>query len=128
MYKLSKEETARRDEIIEDLKEQKEKMEAEWAKVVSAVAAFNTTVAAYNAELGTAQTFVDDIVGQMEDYMNDKSEKWTDGDKGQAYDAWKSEWEGVDLSEIAAFELDEHTASDAADHHETLENLPDRPE
>ena len=125
MNKLSKEDIARRDEIMEDLENQKEIIEAEWLKVTSAAAVYNAAVGRYNEHVAEATSFADDMVNAMEDYISEKSEKWADGDKGQAYDSWKSEWESVDLTEIDLFEP-EHDVQ--FDHKETLENLPDRPE
>lgn len=53
-----------------------------------------------------------DIAGEIRGYMEDRSEKWLEGDKGQAYESWASAFEQIDGgSDSMSFEdwLDEPT-------------------
>ena len=49
---------------------------------------------------------VNESVGEMESYYDDRSEKWQDGDRGEAYSEWISEWKYVVyLSEESCIEI-----------------------
>lgn len=80
-------------------------------------------IEAYNAALSEARDFIEDAVGKMEDYVEDKSENWGDSDTGTAYMDWKSEWEGMDLENLVRPDLIEFDYPHADD----LENLPTEP-
>ena len=40
-----------------------------------------------------AQEFAQEIIGAQDDYYDNRSEKWQEGDRGQAYDEWRTEWD-----------------------------------
>lgn len=40
-----------------------------------------------------AKEFVGDIHSEMDSYFEDKSEKWQEGDNGQQYDSWRTQWD-----------------------------------
>lgn len=130
MKKLSKTESAKRDELVEELRTNagkvedainvfNEKMKAEFQSVVSAIEAYNEAVK-------RADEFREDIENQQSEYIGERSEKWADSDAGQAYESWHGEWETA-LDEA---ECDEPTDIEAPSFEaaDVLENLPESPE
>lgn len=86
-----------------------------WTPVESAVAA-------YNALVQEANSFKEQIAADQQSFMDDKSEKWQEGDAGQAYQQWMDSW-SEDIEEVsleAPSEVDQPEL-EAAD---TLEGLP----
>ena len=83
-----------------------------WEALEAAIEAYNDGVEAaweplsdaqadYNEIVNEAGEWKTDVVTSIDDYMADKSEKWKEGDRGQAYEAWKSALEDdFELSEI----------------------------
>jgi hypothetical protein len=60
-----------------------------------------------NEALSKCRDFRDEIVGEMDEYMADRSEKWTESDAGEAYSGWKDEWENFELDDIEPAEIAE---------------------
>lgn len=50
-------------------------------------------IIAYNAALQALNEFRAQVVDDIETFINDKSEKWQEGDAGQAHQAWRDAWE-----------------------------------
>lgn len=40
-----------------------------------------------------SKEFAEEIIGAQDDYYDNRSEKWQEGDRGQAYDEWRTEWD-----------------------------------
>ncbi len=47
-------------------------------------------IKALQAEMEEISTIIEEIAQEAQDYYDDKSEGWQEGDKGQEYDAWIS--------------------------------------
>ena len=106
-------------------------------QVTAAVGAFNKAVedaqqsvtealAAYNAVLENTCGFAEQIVADMQESYDGRSEKWQESERGQAYKDWLDEWCGLCLDEIEIDfpdDLDEPDLSAA----ETLDDLPEKP-
>jgi uncharacterized protein YukE len=125
MKKLSKRDLERRTEVLAKL-QAAEKQIDEAIVVVNSVIdeKVNAAITRYNEAVSELESLRDDIVAEMESYVGDRSEKWQEGDAGQAYEEWKSEWEGLDVSEldmIEALELPD------TPHAAELEALPSEP-
>ena len=97
MTKLSKKDLTLKQEHANKLTETYEKldaavstfnaaMEEAWEKVQEALDEHNTAIESANEWRG-------DIAQQMQDYYDNRSEKWQESDKGSEYEQWKSEWE-----------------------------------
>jgi len=56
-----------------------------------------------------AHGVIEDITNEMDSYYDDRSEKWQEGDNGQAYQEWKNEVEQVrdDMDEDFTYEITE---------------------
>ena len=103
MNKLSKEQLTARDTLCEALRTShaaltealeafNNVMDQAWPGAEEALADYNHLVAQANAWLG-------EIAGEMQEYMDERSEKWQESERGQAYDGWRQEFED-ELEEI----------------------------
>ena len=90
----------------------------EWDKVKDALAKYNETVA-------DADGFRDSVASAARDFFDGKSERWQEGEKGQAAAEFADTWE-VEMSEA---ELDDPEPVDAPDFAEidAFEQLPMEP-
>jgi hypothetical protein len=97
MKKLTKEQLKERDGHIDALSEG-------FAELERAISAFNTAQDAaweavdvalgeYNEAVTAANAFQSDVAASIEDYVSERSEKWQEGDRADAYDSWKTAWE-----------------------------------
>lgn len=127
-FKLNKDEKARRDQLVKDLQEHVSKLEDavnvyndETAKLRAPV---ETALAAYNEIAEQARGFAEDIANQADSDISDKSEKWQEGERGQAATEWKDAWEGIDISEVEV-EWPEDLTIEAPSHADDLEQLPE---
>lgn len=57
-------------------------------------------IEAYNAAVEAAKEWRDEQVGEMEQYIDERSEKWEEGEAGQRYTAWKQEYEYLELERV----------------------------
>lgn len=107
MTKLSKEQKAERDSIINALNDTKDAL-------VNAVADYNdalherwravqSALEDYNDNVMRASDWCEGVSQEIQDFINDHSKSWIDGDKGQAVDAWRGQFEnhGIDEAEIS---------------------------
>jgi len=103
-----------------------EQLVEDFAAVELAIAKFNEDAAnafaavevardAYTDALGAAAAFVEDVRSDAQSYFDDRSEKWQEGEAGEAYQEWLDELDAVHLD---AAEIDEPAEVE----------LPDRPE
>lgn len=97
MKKLDKSQEKRWSELAKTLEGKRQALE-------SAVEAFNGEVVQLwepvkqaleelNERLQEAEEFREEIHGDMDAYFGERSEKWQEGDIGQAYQEWQSSWE-----------------------------------
>jgi hypothetical protein len=80
-----------------------------------------SAIGAYNDALANASTFRDEIVGDMELYADDRSEKWHESEAGETYQSWKGEWEGIDFSEL---DVPDTIDDPSPSHRDDLDALP----
>jgi hypothetical protein len=103
-FKLTKDQTAAKAELAAAI-------EKAWAAVEDAVGVFNDSVsqakevltaqvAAFNDVAGQVATFTAEIAGRADEDISGRSEKWQEGDAGQAAIEWKDEWENFDADGI----------------------------
>lgn len=131
--KLNKDEIRQRDAYVAELRKVADLLE-------DAVRVFNEELEAarvkmrgaiddYNETLTAARGFAEDIASRLSDEIDEKSEKWQEGEKGEAAVAFKDEWEGVSLEEIdpdnvLPGDMEDIDLEDA----DTFEALPIEPE
>lgn len=128
--KLSKSEENRLDKFIEQLGALKQRIDDGKSeleqKIQELVDEFNEElIKPYNDVLQEAYDFVEDIGSDRRSEYDDKSERWQEGDRGQAASEWVDSWENAvydleQVDELRAPSIDDH---EVGDHVETLENL-----
>lgn len=124
MKELSKERMAQRDKFVEELHAIELELDTADTVVLNSIEAANATIDKYNAKLREVETWRDEITADMENYYDEKSEKWQEGDAGSEYSEWKDEWNGFDTSELDKIE---ELNIVAVDHANQLEALPITP-
>ena len=127
-FKLSKEERERREEIASKLREQAEKVAGAVSAMNDAMTAareiVEAEVEAYNAIVSEAEEFAQDVASQADEAISEKSEKWQEGERGQAAEQWKGEWEGLQFDELSVDTLGDIDWDDPT-HADDLESAPD---
>jgi hypothetical protein len=130
-FKLDKGEIARRDGYANDLRETASKLEdavREYNEAVMTLRApIETLLAEYNEKLEEARGFAEDIATTAEGAFDDKSEKWQEGDKGQAVAEWKDAWTSIELEPMEIV-WPEDLEDPELEHAFMLEALPVEPE
>lgn len=70
----------------------------------------------FNEQVQIASDTVDDIISDIHDYMDAKSEKWLESEKAEAYQEWLLAWQEIQLTitdfEIPEPEIDVNTAKE----------------
>ena len=115
MKNLSKSDYARRDEIIDKFRNVEGAIDDAYEAIVASITKYNDELLpAYNEVVAEAQGWVADIASSIEEFMSNKSDKWLEGERGQAYGEWLSEWQSFELEELAPFDLPEQPDSSHA--------------
>jgi methyl-accepting chemotaxis protein len=114
MKRLSQDQLAIRDDLSKRLREIAD-------EIKEAVDDANTVIDKYNQILADVEEFRGEVVGEMETYIDDNSEKWRDSEAGSNYQDWKSRFEMLDLTELHQIEVPKTVVDD-------LDELPDEPE
>ena len=124
-FKLTKHDAARRAEHVEKLTEAAAKLEDDVfnAGFEQLRGPLTAALAEYNSVLAEARGFAEDIASQADSELDEKSERWRDGDRGQAAVAFKDEWEGLALDELE-LELPDEARLPDEDHAAVLEGAP----
>ena len=112
MKRLSKAQETSVDDLIGDVRDNERKLVEAHAEMSAAVDNYNDAVAEYNAAATAVQEFRDEVVGDMEAYRDDRSERWQEGDAGQAYQAWIDEWQGLEAEGVEVAECPDDPSSD----------------
>jgi len=126
MKKLTKNHLLVRDDLSEKLKDSLAEIILQRGKIEDEVKVMNEKITSYNELLVEVENWRDDIVGEMEDYIGERSEKWSETDAANYYDDWKSEFENLDTSPLD--EVEEPDYGEDASHSDDLEALPEQPE
>lgn len=90
-----------------------------WAEVESALGDYNEAVEAIDE-------YHQNVQAEIQDYIDDRSDAWREGERGQAYETWAAEW-----NEAAFYTVDidcpDPIESPEMNHADDLESLPDAP-
>lgn len=127
-FKLTKAETAQRDDLVANLEIAGGILHAAIAEYNEAIAAAaekaNEAIAAYNEKLADAFNFREELVSRLMDEFDGRSEGWQAGDKGTAATEFMGAWDDVDLEPIEDVEAEPIDDLDLP-HRDGLENAPD---
>lgn len=86
-----------------------------WQKVEDAEAKYNTVVQ-------EANEWRENIASEIEEFIQEKSDKWQEGDKGQAYVEWHTQYDAIELQDVD-LERPESLSLDDGDQADILEEL-----
>lgn len=125
MKQLSRDQKKQRDELVAALNAKASALGEAWASFEAAHEHLALAVDQYNGAVGDAETFRDDIAQEMQDYWDERSERWQEGEAGLAYEAWIDAWTGADLEMIDCPELPDEPETAHAD---ALDELPEEVE
>ena len=92
-----------------------EAMQNQWEAVDAAMNAYNDVAV-------EATTWQENVASDIQDYIDSRSDKWQESERGQAYLAWQGEYESSDLEDITIDQPDSLELS-TGDQAETLEAL-----
>jgi hypothetical protein len=128
-FTLSKKDTERRNELIDKIISALHDLEKQITVHNEVVADQYQLVAdalsVYNEALIEARDWVAEVATQAASEWDDKSERWQDGEKGQAAREWISAWEEFAPEEIELGYVAEIDISDADNAADMLEQLPE---
>lgn len=82
-------------------------------------------VDAYNEKLIAAREWAQGIADDAQNYIDEKSEKWQEGDKGQQVIAFAESWREFSPEEIELDKPEELSLDDIEQHSEELDQLPE---
>lgn len=127
-FKLSKAEIASRDRLAKAVEEKADALRAEIDGYNVAVAEAWEKVAdaelAYKAALGDVRSFVEKVHADRQAEYDEKSERWQEGERGEAAAAWLAEWEQPDLDDVE-LEEPEPVGEPDLEHADVLSGLPE---
>jgi chromosome segregation ATPase len=81
---------------------------------------------ALNAKIHEVKEWTVDLASDMQNYHDEKSERWQEGENGQNYSSWKDGYENLDTDDVE-IEFPEDLEVPACAVADDLENLPDEP-
>lgn len=129
--KLSKDQEMRLSGIVDDLRERSNKLDQAVMEFNNArnelLAKVNTAIEEYNESLGEARELRDEVTGDAEMAIAEKSEKWQESEKGQAAESWKDTWGDLELDDAEISEPDEIDMPSTS-HADDLEQTPSESE
>lgn len=88
---------------------------------------FGEAIEKINSSQDKLKDHIDSIVTQQEEYYEEKGEKWQGTDPGEAYLAWKEEYENLSSSLDEEHETDSIDFDELLGHVKTAEELNSEP-
>ncbi len=113
MKKLTKEMETQRAELITRLETALEAVEDSRGKVEDAVLEYNGKIDELNTALLEANEFVTQVTDAMQEYIDEKSEKWAEGEAGSAYVEWMDTWQNIELTDAERIDVPEPLEGEA---------------
>jgi hypothetical protein len=127
-FRLSKDELKTRDEHASKLgrlaTEIETAMEAYNSATEAPRAEVEKAIEVYNEAASEARDFVEGVAARIQEEMDERSDRWREGDKGEAAAAWLSEWEALSINDIE-IELPQGLNFEDPDHAGQLEQAPE---
>jgi uncharacterized protein YukE len=123
MKSLSKSDLARKQKLVEEYQEFAEEVSNAHSAYEDAVRVLNEKIDALNEHLETMNAFAQDIGNEIESYMDERSDKWREGDMCTAYEDWLQQWQEAEnnlqsVDHVESADIDLPGTDD-------FENLPD---
>jgi hypothetical protein len=117
MKRLSKDQKQQRADLVTRLNDAAEAVRVALAAVNADIAGkLDPAIENYNLAVSVVEAFRDKIINELEHYASDRSDRWQHSERGQSHEAWKQEWEGLDITALDAFdEIDEPEMAHASE-------------
>ena len=104
MKSIGKAHLKSRDEHIETLESARGQLDeaiTEYNKITQdAFDALESKVQALTDAVSDAKTFTEEVSSDIQSYMDERSDKWHEGEKGQQFDEWRTQWEQFEFGEV----------------------------
>jgi hypothetical protein len=130
--KLSRAEERLRGELVEELAAAGKLVTYRFTELLSKLEAapedLNEAIRAYNVARLKAEVFVSGLAETFRDSYDEKSERWQEGDAGQAADSFISDWESFDTHAIPEVVILMPELEEKPCHAEALRDLPSESE
>jgi predicted nuclease with TOPRIM domain len=126
-FKMTKAQLKERDGFSKGLNDAAEQVKEKVEAANAALAELRTAVEEYDAKLESAKEFVDAIATEAQDAYDEKSEKWQEGEKGDAVSSWIDELQSADIPDALEITIPEDIGEPTMDHADTLDGLSEEP-
>lgn len=104
MKRLSKQQVKTKADLVERLRKTNSDLQAAIdqynAQLDTVLDPLVSAIDAANEARDDARTFAEEVVGEMQDYAGERSDKWHESDAGSDFDSWQNEWEAINLDEV----------------------------
>jgi uncharacterized coiled-coil DUF342 family protein len=132
MKKLSKEQEKRRDELVNKVEEKTTELNEKIDELNEKIDEFNAELSdAYN-ELNEAidelNSFREEVQSDMQNYYDERSDKWREGEAGEQYQEWINVWENISIDQLDVPEVNELDQVDTDDFRQEVIDLPASPD
>lgn len=131
MKRLGAMQVKERDKHAQDVRNTTSELNAEIDKFNKAVeeakAGLEAAITKHNEKLQEVRDWRDGIVGDMESYVGERSEKWSESDAASEYQDWKGEFENLELEDVEIELPEELELIDNDDRADGVDNLPEAP-
>jgi hypothetical protein len=132
-FKITKQEQARLQEIADRVAEERLAFDTAVDEANAAIediySALNERITRYNEMLEEGRGVIEDIHSERQSDFDDKSERWQEGERGEATREWldKLDSDKEEIEDITELTFEPLDFSDVADHVEKLTEIEAEP-
>lgn len=125
MKSVDKQDQEKMEAIASALSDQHDAIAVKVGEINDLISDLNGMVGAYNQHITEANELASEIATQIENYMDEKSDKWREGEAAERYESWLSDWQNVEVDDVSTFEELEWPDSVDDPFEEVSTTLPD---
>src|SRR5262245_24268876 len=131
-FKLSKEDRARKIELVNQLREWQDRVNDSIAvaqdKMKDALVDVNDVIDTYNEKVEEVREFVERVASDFRSDFEDKSEGWQEGERGQTVGEFIDAWENLEINQVDRITLPDVELDDEIELPNDLEELAEEVE
>lgn len=124
MKRLDKHQLGQQADFVASLEIKSVAVSMAWEEFALAHSKLVEIIEEYNEVVGDAAMWRLEIVSDMSNYQSERSEKWMEGEAGQAYQKWIDEWEAAELESLETPEMPDELEYP---HSDEIDNLSSEP-
>ena len=106
MKKIKASDVAKKEALTAKLRAAEEKLNEAIQEHNATIKKIEDASTEYDAIVEEVETLVNEVVSSMETYAEARTEKWTESENGEAFLAWKTDWEDFSSETVARCEVD----------------------